>query len=213
VFTLPEKIAGENWNEVMYDGIRATNASAALYFLFIVIIGNYVVLNLFLAILLEQFSSGDKDELQSKASASRVFAAEPSVLGYESYYGDVLEAKAAESYNRKFRPLHEPIRIDSAVRDAPIGRMSRRVSRILLQDDMEEDTASSMLEGHSLFIFGPRHPVRIFFARIVWHQRFEQLIITLIVLSSIVLAIDSPSLDPDSTLKAVLVRLTEASVA
>ena len=51
--------AGENWNQVMYDGMRTTNPAAALYFLFIVIIGNYVVLNLFLAILLDQFAGGN----------------------------------------------------------------------------------------------------------------------------------------------------------
>lgn len=46
----------------MYDGMRATNSAAALYFLSIVIIGNYVVLNLFLAILLDKFAGGNEDE-------------------------------------------------------------------------------------------------------------------------------------------------------
>lgn len=46
----------------MYDGMRATNPAAALYFLSIVIIGNYVVLNLFLAILLDKFAGGNEDE-------------------------------------------------------------------------------------------------------------------------------------------------------
>lgn len=56
------KHAGENWNIVMYDGMRATNSAAALYFLSIVVIGNYVVLNLFLAILLDKFAGGNEDE-------------------------------------------------------------------------------------------------------------------------------------------------------
>lgn len=190
----------------MYDGMRATNASAALYFLFIVIIGNYVVLNLFLAILLEQFSSGDKDESQAKGQdASSV---DQSILGCESEFADVLESKEAEPCNKTFRPLHGPIRMESGYTDdvSVASRWSRTVSRILLQDDMDPQVVSSMLEGHSLFIFGPRHPVRIFLARIVWHQKFEQFIITLIVLSSMVLAIDAPNLDPNSRLKATLVR-------
>jgi hypothetical protein len=54
--------AGENWNSVMYDGMRTTKPYAALYFLFIVIIGNYVVLNLFLAILLDKFATGSEKE-------------------------------------------------------------------------------------------------------------------------------------------------------
>lgn len=213
--------AGENWNAVMYDGMRATNASAALYFLFIVIIGNYVVLNLFLAILLEQFSNGDKDEAPSKLPETACVTTcvadnEQSMAGCETELADVLEAKAADSSNRKFRPLHEPIRMESGSRAGNMvvpSRMSRTVSRIFLQDDMEQSYVSNMLEGHSLFIFGPHNPVRVFLARIVWHQRFEQLIITLIVLSSIVLAIDAPSLDPNGDLKATLVRSSQLLVA
>lgn len=56
------RCAGENWNTVMYDGMHATNSAAALYFLSIVIIGNYVVLNLFLAILLDKFAGGNEDD-------------------------------------------------------------------------------------------------------------------------------------------------------
>jgi hypothetical protein len=46
----------------MYDGMRTTNTGAAIYFLFIVVIGNYVILNLFLAILLDNFAGGNDDE-------------------------------------------------------------------------------------------------------------------------------------------------------
>jgi hypothetical protein len=66
-----ERCAGENWNSVMYDGMRTTRPYAALYFLFIVIIGNYVVLNLFLAILLDKFASGnEKDDTHGQAIAA-----------------------------------------------------------------------------------------------------------------------------------------------
>ena len=46
----------------MYDGMRSTHPTAALYFLFTFIFGNYVMLNLFLAILLDQFAAGDATE-------------------------------------------------------------------------------------------------------------------------------------------------------
>jgi hypothetical protein len=65
--------AGENWNQVMYDGMRTTNPASAVYFLFIVLIGNYVMLNLFLAILLDNFAGGDSDEADKKA-ADRTFS-------------------------------------------------------------------------------------------------------------------------------------------
>ena len=65
-------LTGENWNTVMYDGMRSTDSAAVLYFLALTIFGNYVVLNLFLAILLDNFSGiGDKEEADKEARAKR----------------------------------------------------------------------------------------------------------------------------------------------
>ena len=46
---------GEDWNSVMYDHYRATNALTIVYFIFLFIFGNLILLNLFLAILLKNF--------------------------------------------------------------------------------------------------------------------------------------------------------------
>lgn len=197
----------------MYDGVRATNEGAALYFLFIVIIGNYVVLNLFLAILLEQFSGGAKDEDSQLQEETEKGNGEGQWDNHE--HRDALEATAADPLARMFRPLHEPIKIEPASRDEGFKKRSlsvhptlpRTPSRMFLHQAVDPETISDMLEGRSLFIFGPQHPLRVFLAMIVWHPRFEQLIITLIMMSSIVLAIDSPSLDEDGALKAALVRI------
>jgi Ion transport protein len=56
----------------MYDGMRTTQPVAALYFLFIFIIGNYVMLNLFLAILLDQFAAGDAGAANETGSITQV---------------------------------------------------------------------------------------------------------------------------------------------
>ena len=60
--TIFQVLTGEDWNAVMYDGMRTTGTWACLYFILLVVIGNYIVLNLFLAILLDNFSGLDKDE-------------------------------------------------------------------------------------------------------------------------------------------------------
>ena len=46
---------GEDWNSVMYDHYRATNSLTIVYFIFLFIFGNLILLNLFLAILLKNF--------------------------------------------------------------------------------------------------------------------------------------------------------------
>ena len=48
-------VIGENWNEYMYEGIKATSLGAVAYFLSVVVVGNFVMLNLFLAIFLDGF--------------------------------------------------------------------------------------------------------------------------------------------------------------
>jgi len=48
-------LIGEGWNEIMYDGMRATSDTAVIYFISLIMLGNIIMLNLFLAILLGNF--------------------------------------------------------------------------------------------------------------------------------------------------------------
>ena len=48
---------------VMYNGMRSMGEWASLYFVFLVLIGNYVVVNLFIAILLSSFENHRKAQL------------------------------------------------------------------------------------------------------------------------------------------------------
>lgn len=50
-------LTGENWNEVMYLVINKNGYMASFYFVTLMIFGNFMLLNLFLAILLGQLSS------------------------------------------------------------------------------------------------------------------------------------------------------------
>ena len=61
-------MTGEDWNAVMYDGILAyggvkkTGLIASLYFILFFIIGNYILLNVFLAIAVDNLAGGDDEE-------------------------------------------------------------------------------------------------------------------------------------------------------
>jgi hypothetical protein len=46
---------GEDWNSVMYDHTRAQGYACVAFFMFVFIVGNLIMLNLFLAILLKNF--------------------------------------------------------------------------------------------------------------------------------------------------------------
>ena len=63
-------LTGEDWNAVMYDGIQAFGGVTSvglvmsLYFIILFICGNYILLNVFLAIAVDNLSdeSGDEEE-------------------------------------------------------------------------------------------------------------------------------------------------------
>ena len=59
VLAVFQVMTGEDWNEVMYDAMKIQPAASAVLFTFMFFFGNYVMLNLFLAILLDNFSSGE----------------------------------------------------------------------------------------------------------------------------------------------------------
>ena len=61
IVTVFQILSGEDWNAVMYDGVRATNSLATLYFILLLVVGNFIVVNLFVAILLSSFSEKVED--------------------------------------------------------------------------------------------------------------------------------------------------------
>lgn len=74
--TVFQILTGENWNIVMGIGYYSVGWGSVLYFVSLLIIGNYIILNLFLAILLQQFefsSEGAEQEnfLESEKDKKR----------------------------------------------------------------------------------------------------------------------------------------------
>lgn len=58
-------MTGEDWNIVMYDGIKAYGGVslygmlASIYFIILFICGNYILLNVFLAIAVDNLADAD----------------------------------------------------------------------------------------------------------------------------------------------------------
>ena len=62
--TVFQVLSGENWNLVMYDGMRATSPLMCIYFVSLIVIGQYILFNVFVAILLDSFSVISMREMQ-----------------------------------------------------------------------------------------------------------------------------------------------------
>jgi hypothetical protein len=67
-------LSGENWNEIMFDSHRAswddTGAFAIVYFIVLFVVGNLLLFNLFIAILLSNFDN-DEDEVVKRAEGRK----------------------------------------------------------------------------------------------------------------------------------------------
>ena len=53
--TVFQVLAGENWPTIMFDSVRATNILSSIYFVSWVVLGQFILLNLFLAVLMSNF--------------------------------------------------------------------------------------------------------------------------------------------------------------
>lgn len=59
-------LTNESWNLIMYDHIRAAGTWYCLFFVAVVIFGNYVILKLFIAILIYNFADASlKQEIKT----------------------------------------------------------------------------------------------------------------------------------------------------
>lgn len=77
--TVFEIMIGENWNSAMYDHMRSVGSASCIYFIALVIFGNIIMLNLFLAILLGNF-----DRARNFGEKKKIFDAFDSLgkMGY-----------------------------------------------------------------------------------------------------------------------------------
>ena len=181
IISIFQVLTGENWNEIMYEAVHETGQDAvSLYFVLLTIVGNYIVLNLFLAILLDNFGEdpdiGEVNILESLKSVKIV----------ESQFLRV------NSTNNSELSRHYP-------QDDPMKPL------ICYQYVSEErvDTYKTFT-GKTFGVIGTENKARKLCFDLVSSKPFEYFIIFLIISSSIMLALDSPTLDEDGKFKQAL---------
>ena len=204
-------LTGENWNEVMYDSMRFPQDVAwtvALYYVSLTIIGNYIFLNLFLAILLDNFAgisggdeeeegqnAGDDDALEG-ADADAAGESIPSNKVAPESVVDSQEGAVADAEHARESPLpgEETPGHHRKSRSQSTGFAALKST----EGPKKQSKYEKIMEGNSLFIFSPENPVRQAMARIVGDDLFEYFIIFLILFSMVTLAMDHPGLDVNS---------------
>ena len=74
---------GEGWNDIMYQAMRSIGKVFSIYYILLVIFGNIIMLNLFLAILLGNF-----DKARNFGQKKKVFEAFYEIMGEEDEKGN-----------------------------------------------------------------------------------------------------------------------------
>ena len=200
--TVFQVLTGENWNEVLFDGIKVTGFASVAYFLALTFLGNYVIFNLFLAILLDQFDQEEEEEeekekceheLKKEKSQSKVHPATSSSSSEEGTGSsdektdrpkEILVATSTQSAT--ITPK-KSAKVAPATPVSNSDRPKRKNSTPSLRD-------IGIPDGSSLFIFKKSNPFRQNVFQLVSHPYFDYFILFLILISSIMLVVDEPPL-------------------
>merc|ERR1719261_1376716 len=174
-------LSGENWNAVMYDGVLATNPILGIvYFIGLVVVGQMIILSLFLAILMDNFEKCKLSVLeQEKANA-------------EKRKAEAAARKGVKKGNTAAAVVPEPTEEDNAEPDPDEADEEDAEDA---ESEEPTDTPSWPLD-YSFGIFAPRNPIRVTLKKIVKASLFDNVILTYILISSLSMALGTPLDDP-----------------
>ena len=195
VVTVFQVVTAENWNLIMYDGIRGTGYTAALYFITLFICGNYVIISLFMAIMLGNFDQLDRIKYEEGALE------ELSEKSLKKILHNCLEWFARTVMRMNLKPRNKRTHTGLNMHALKALRLSitvkangeKQTSRHTYTEPPPEPPPA--LRGKSCALFGTKHRLRILATRVVAHKLFDRIVLGSIVLSNILLVFDDPQKD------------------
>ncbi|KAM5252685.1 voltage-dependent L-type calcium channel subunit alpha-1C isoform 10-T10 [Hipposideros larvatus] len=227
LLTVFQILTGEDWNSVMYDGIMAYGGPSfpgmlvCIYFIILFICGNYILLNVFLAIAVdnladaESLTSAQKEEEEEKERKKLARTAspekKPEVLekaAVEETKEEKIELKSITADGES--PPATKINMDDLQPNENEDKSAYPNPETTGDEDEEEpempvgprprplselhlkEKAVPMPEASAFFIFSPNNRFRLQCHRIVNDTIFTNLILFFILLSSISLAAEDP---------------------
>ena len=212
--TIFQIISGENWNEVLYDGIQSTSWAAMAYFVLVFMGAQFIIMNLYIAILLRDYQTGDPpsmefligiltcgmynicpDRLQedwfAEESDNDDDPGSPMELEIEN---NLQPIQAADWSIRSIVLLQGEARRRAKVSKTRKLGTNSRCSWVNLDKVYDKDNKADWpLQGKSLFIFSPTNGLRIWLAELVEHPAFEAGVLLIILISSVLLVIEFES--------------------
>lgn len=167
----------ENWGDILLVTFNSSVNSIVtiLYLISWVLIGNYVILNLFLAILLDGFT---EEGIEDSHKLKDEFEEE-----HEKFY----------TGNTYIQPSIAPQQVPESMNIdlAEIDEEEEDVKKVNYKEKPRKVLFADVYCDKALFLFSKENWLRVFVGKIVTHSLFETAILTVIVLSSLKLVVDT----------------------
>ncbi|XP_045542525.1 voltage-dependent calcium channel type A subunit alpha-1 isoform X19 [Papilio machaon] len=182
LLTVFQILTGEDWNEVMYYGIQSQGGIQkgmiySLYFVILVLFGNYTLLNVFLAIAVDNL-----------ANAQELTAAEEEQVEED-------KEKQLQELEKEMGALHAvdgtPPRVDISP-TTTTSRKNKKKEEAKKEEEEIPDGPKPMLPYSSMFILSPTNPIRRGAHWVVNLRYFDVFIMLVICMSSMALAAEDP---------------------
>ena len=221
--TVMQVITHEDWPLVAFDTMFTTSQYALIYFVIVLVLGDFIIVNSLIAILLSNFDNRkellDEELMEDEANSSgkgifSVFQGlritkSDSLRSRESAESE--NAETVKVYERFAKLAHELLKRDkrrSAARAEDL-RLKKARALIRAQTPNADDSSSSekrkrsgalntppleRFQCASFFgLFPPSHPVRRVCFAITDDKRFDTLILVLILISSLFMVWETPA--------------------
>uniref|UniRef100_A0A8C8MG16 Voltage-dependent L-type calcium channel subunit alpha n=1 Tax=Oncorhynchus tshawytscha TaxID=74940 RepID=A0A8C8MG16_ONCTS len=183
LLTVFQILTGEDWNAVMYDGIMAYGGPSSsgmivsFYFIILFICGNYILLNVFLAIAVDNL--GDAESLNAPREKK------------EEKKEDLVKLHArhivVQVYSAALYTCETYIICDEEEEpEVPAG------PRPPISELVKKEKITPIPDGSAFFIFSKTNPIRVGCHKLINHHIFTNLILVFIMLSSVSLAAEDP---------------------
>jgi hypothetical protein len=113
-------LGGLNWNQLMYDGIRANEGTItppALYFVTVMVVGNFILLNLFLCILLIEFQrTAEAEQRKLREDNESMGRHSTFIEGQEIHTADLVATMQNDSRMQEDNVRKTPKKVDTQLR-------------------------------------------------------------------------------------------------
>ena len=168
-------LTGE-WVDAMEPLAAIEGPGVSAFFVVVVVVGKYLLINLLVAIILTEFAEGDAARSDAIPSS------------------DLQTARDMDSA-RSVSPMTS--RSEEGLASSRGGNAPRPPAWMGIEEPVWP-------RDYSLCLFGPHNATRRAFQQLTAHKAFSQAILIVIIASSLCLALDTPRVDPHSVLAANL---------